>query len=49
MLRMNISGTSCSKWGQQVYPGPGGGGGGTPLEEANRDVPLDGGAFSQGD
>ena len=48
MLRMNISGTSCSKWGQQVYPGPGGGGC-TPLEEANRDVPLDGVAFSQVD
>ena len=26
---------------------PGGGGGGTPLQEANRDVPLDGVAFSR--
>ena len=25
----------------------GGGGGGTPLQEANRDVPLDGVAFSR--
>ena len=24
-----------------------GGGGGTPLQKANRDVPLDGGAFSR--
>ena len=26
---------------------PGGGGGGTPLQEVNRDVPLDGVAFSR--
>ena len=26
---------------------PGGGGGGTPLQEANGDVPLDGVAFSR--
>ena len=28
-------------------PGAGRGGGGTPLQEANRDVPLDGVAFSR--
>ena len=28
------------------HPGGGGGEGGTPLQEANRDVPLDGVAFS---